>query len=125
MGKQFALRAEQIERLVEEQGSCYATDMITVVGKKVGYMYREAPDNELDSGWRFFSGGETQEYLDDPQNLSLYDVNTIANYDREIVPLLDEPVGRAFGRDAQGKLRPVGSPFASGRKTTKDHSAER
>lgn len=70
-------------------------------------MYREAPDGELDSGWRFFSGEETQAYVDDPQNLSLYDVNTIANYDRDIIPLLDTPMGSAFERDSQGGFRPV------------------
>jgi hypothetical protein len=28
-----------------------------------------------------------------------YDVNTIANYDRDIIPLLDAPAGSAFMRD--------------------------
>ena len=31
----------------------------------------------------------------------LYDVNTIANYDPEIIPFLDSPPGSAFERDAQ------------------------
>src|SRR5215469_1976352 len=97
--KTFALPVEKIVRLVPAQGSCLATDMITVHGRKVGYMYREAPDNDLDSGWRFFSGEETQEYVDDPDNLGLYDVNTIANYDPEIVPYLNELIGSAYERD--------------------------
>jgi hypothetical protein len=65
-------------------------------------MYREAPDTELDSGWRFFSGEESQTYADDPGNFGLYDVNTVANYDAEIIPLLDAPIGAAFERDASG-----------------------
>jgi hypothetical protein len=64
--KKFALPAEQIRSLAPNRGSCFATDMITVEGQKVGYMYREAPDNDLDSGWRFFSGKESQDYVDDP-----------------------------------------------------------
>jgi hypothetical protein len=28
-------------------------------------MYRELPDNNVDSGWRFFSAEDTQEYVDD------------------------------------------------------------
>ena len=76
--------------------------MITVHGRKVGYMYRETPDNDSDSGWRFFAGNETQEYVDDPDNLSLYDVNTIANYDREIIPYLADPIGSAYERDTSG-----------------------
>jgi hypothetical protein len=76
--------------------------MITVHGRKVGYMYRETPESGGDSGWRFFSGEETQEYVDDPDNLGLYDVNTITNYDREIIPYLDEPMGSAYERDSAG-----------------------
>ena len=72
--------------------------MITVEGKKVGYMYREQPDRDIDSGWRFFAGEETQEYIDDPSNTSIYDVNTIANYDSDIIPFLEYPIGSAFER---------------------------
>lgn len=97
--KKFALPAEKILRLVPAQGYCFATDAITVEGRKVGYMYRETPENDSDSGWRFFSGEETQEYIDDPDNLGLYDVNTIANYDPEIIPHLNEPVSSAYERD--------------------------
>ena len=32
-------------------------------------------------------------------DLAVYDVNTIANYDPEIVRLLDAPVGSAFERE--------------------------
>ena len=49
-----------------------------------------------DSGWHFVHGTEDEAYMDNPQNFKIYDVNTIANYRPEIVPLLDEPVGSAF-----------------------------
>ena len=64
-----------------------------------------------DSGWRFFEGDEAQNYVDDPSNLGMYDVNTIANYDSEIIPLLQAPEGSAFERDESGAFVPVG--FAS------------
>jgi hypothetical protein len=98
--KQFRLRADQIKPLVQDRGGCYATDMIPVEGFKVGFMYREEPDFDVDSGWRFLAGVESQEYLDDPANLAIYDVNTIANYDPEIIPFLRAPIGSAFERDA-------------------------
>jgi hypothetical protein len=88
-------------------GSCIATDRITVDGAKVGYCYRETPDDPSDSGWRFFAGDETEEYADDANNLALYDVNTIANYDSSIAPLLDAPAGSAFERDESGRLIPI------------------
>jgi hypothetical protein len=96
--KKFALRADQIRPLAENRGGCIATNMITVEGRKVGYMYREEPDNDIDSGWRFMSGRESREYMDDAANHTVYDVNTIANYDPDIIPLLDAPVGSAFER---------------------------
>ena len=65
-------------------------------------MYREAPSDRVDSGWRFFAGDESQAYVDRPENLAMYDVNTIANCDPSIVGWLDSPVGRAFGRNADG-----------------------
>ena len=61
-------------------------------------MYREEPDNNIDSGWSFFSGTESQEYLDDSANTSLYDVNTVANYDPAIIPYLDSAVGTQLER---------------------------
>ena len=101
MAKRFHLRADQIKPLAKGHGPCFATDMITVDGQKVGYMYREEhhDDKTTLSGWVFMSGRETQEYMDDPDNIAIYDVNTIANYDPEIIPFLDAPIGSAFARN--------------------------
>ena len=97
--RNFFIPGDEIDpTLAPGRGSGYATDAITVDGEPVGFMYREPPDNPSDSGWRFFAGTEPQEYLDDPDNLGIYDVNTIANYDQEIIPFLDAPVGSAFER---------------------------
>ena len=94
--KQFKIAGDQIKLLAEGHGGCYATDMITVEGQKVGYMYREKPDFPEDSGWRFFSRKESQDYLEDPDHTAIYDVNTIANYDVAIISLLGSPMGSAF-----------------------------
>ena len=99
--KRFILRPEQIKPLAEGHGAAFATDYITVHGQKVGYMYREEPDNEYDSGWRFMAGHETQDYMDNPRNIDIYDVNTIANYDPDIIPLLDAPFETAYGRNEE------------------------
>ena len=96
--KHFKIAGCDMKPLAEGYGGCFATDMITVEGRKVGYMYREKPDFDDDSGWRFFAGTESPEYVDDPGNMAIYDVNTIANYDPAIIPLLDSAVGSAFER---------------------------
>jgi len=86
------------KQLITPMGGCLATDKITVDGLAVDYMYREEAHNELDSGWRFFSGTEDQAYVDNPDNTSVYDVNTIANYDRAIIPYLQLPLGAELER---------------------------
>ena len=98
MKKQFKLKPEDIRQLIEHMGGCVATDKITVYGEPVDYMVREEPLNDVDSGWQFFSGTETQEYIDDPANSMVYDVNTIANYDPAIIPYLDLPFGTQLER---------------------------
>ena len=74
-------------------------------------MYREEPDFPDDSGWRFFSGKESQDYIEDPANTTIYEVNTIANYDPSIIPLLDSAVGSAFERRGWFGGKFVAVPF--------------
>ena len=96
MAKKLKLSADAIKPLVTDGGGCIATDRITVEGYPVRFMYREAPVNSTDSGWRFLSGFESDAYMEEPGNQSFYEVNTIANYDQSIIAFLDAPVGSAF-----------------------------
>lgn len=96
--KQFKLRASEIVDLIPPMGGCIATDAITVEGNPVRFMYRDSPNNEMDSGWQLFAGTESQEYLDDLDHVGIYDVNTIANYDRAIIAYLHLPVGTELER---------------------------
>ena len=96
--KIFKIKTEEIIQLIEPMGGCIATDKITVEGELVDYMVRGEPNNDLDSGWQFFSGTEDQDYIDNPNNSAIYDVNTIANYDKAIIPYLDLPVGTQLER---------------------------
>ncbi|MDR1483698.1 MAG: DUF2185 domain-containing protein [Planctomycetaceae bacterium] len=103
--KKYRFTDDQIEAVVLNCGSCYASDMITVEGFKVGFLYRQEAEFEGDSGWRFLTGFETDQYLDNINNFTKFDVNWIANCDPDIVPYLDKPVGSAFGRDpAKGNI---------------------
>lgn len=100
MDRSFRLRADQIRPIATNRGGCIASDRITVDGEAVGYMYRERPHDDLDSGWRFLAGDESKEYMADSSKHTVYDVNTIANYDPSIIPFLDAPEGATFARDA-------------------------
>jgi len=96
--KTFEVPNSQLRAIALGLGSAFATERITLEGRRVGYMYREEPDDVLDSGWRFLCGDESQEYLDESGHLEIHDVNTIANHDPDIVPYLGARIGSAFER---------------------------
>lgn len=106
--KKLKIEGKDIQMLLEWEGpsGAIATDKIMVDGNKIGYMYREKPNpNYPDSGWRFFQGEETEEYVNDIKNSGIYDLNTICNYDPSIIPFLKSPYGVAYYRDKMGTFR--------------------
>lgn len=78
---------------------CIVTDRITKDGFKVGYMYSEEPDDgRPDSGWRFMAGDEEDEYMADANNHHIFSINTICNYDPDIIPYIKAEIGSVFIR---------------------------
>lgn len=70
-------------------------------------MYREMPDDDIefsgsDSGWRFFTGDENDEYMDNSDNFGIYHLNTVCNYAPDILPLLSSDYGTVFARNETG-----------------------
>ncbi len=100
----FKLTKEEIQPLAMGYGGCIASNKITVEGLPVRFMYREKPDNKIDSGWRFLSGFEDDAYMEDAAHHGVYDVNTIANYDPGIISLLDSPCGCAFEKTPESEI---------------------
>ena len=108
--RDYHVKAEDMKNLLpdwEEATGCIATNRITVEGCKVGYCYREKPDGDWDSGWRFTAGDESEEYMDDPNNAGIYKLNTICNDDPDIIPLLNTPAPCAFERDENGVFQQI------------------
>jgi hypothetical protein len=68
--------------------------------KKVRFMYKEQSYKEMDSGWRFFSGDATQEYVDNADNLLLVTLNyVINNVDSSVEKYLNSQIGIAYERE--------------------------
>ena len=106
----YHVKAEDMKNLLPDWAGadgCIATNRITVEGCKVGYCYREKPDGDWDSGWRFTAGDESEEYMDDPNNAGIYKLNTICNDDPDIIPLLNTPAPCAFERDENGVFQQI------------------
>jgi hypothetical protein len=97
--KTHVKEAGEIKPIATGYGACFATSEIAEKGRKVGYFYREKPDSYADSGWRFLSGYESAEFMANPNNIGLYDINIIANCDPDIIAYLHKPIGSVFIRD--------------------------
>ena len=111
MTKSYALAPDDLKPLIAGSGRCIASDRITVDRQPVGYMYREAPDYDADSGWRFFAGDEDDAYMESVEHFGIHDLNTIANYDLGIIPYLPNRVGTAFERQpGSQRFMPVEAP---------------
>lgn len=103
--KKFKIPQEDIKVIIPNAGSCIASDKITVEGLPVRYMYREEPDFETDTGWRFFSGTESQDYVDNAENMMIYNLNTILNYDITILPYLNLDYGSELEKSKNDKFK--------------------
>ena len=102
-----------IDRFDDQGGSLrlgwiIASHRVMRAGLPVGDCYREAPDGPGDSGWRMFSGDESQAYVDDPDHFAMYNASTVVEHDPALARVLGTPGPCAFERDgATGELVPV------------------
>jgi len=79
-------------------GGLVVSKMVSVDKKKPMFMYREKRTRPEDSGWRIFSGLESQKYTDNPDNAGIYDPSTILKIDASFADLLLKGVGSVFER---------------------------
>ena len=86
---------------------CIAANTVATGEFPVGFLYREAPAFENDSGWRFFSGDETDEYTDDTANFSVCALSDIIKFNPELAALLHHPAGSAWEAAEDGSFLPV------------------
>ena len=93
------------DNLVEKYAKrCFVTNRILREGARVSYLYREGPDEEADSGWRFTANDESDEYMDNVDNLAYVSVGLVLSHDDSFIHLLDSPRGSAYARDSKTGL---------------------
>lgn len=107
--KKYAFSASEMLHLIPDdfEGACgcFISDRVTVDGMKIGYMYREEPDENMpDSGWRFMAGDEDDEYISNYENVGIYHINTACNCDMDIIPFLTQEPYVAYIRDENGRF---------------------
>lgn len=98
----IATEHDDNDNLVEKYiKRCFVTNHVLREGKQAGYLYREEPDNEEDSGWRITANDESNEYMEDSKNCAYVSLGAVLNQDNSFVELLESPVGSAFFRDPE------------------------
>lgn len=96
------LDPEKMAELVKIPGFSIVSNHILNEGMPIMFMYREAPTESEDSGWRFLSGKENQEYIDEVENSRFIGLNTMANMDKAIIPHLNLKKGTELERNEPG-----------------------
>ncbi|GHT54812.1 hypothetical protein FACS189451_11390 [Bacteroidia bacterium] len=65
----------------------------------IGYCYRDTPDNNIDSGWRFLYGDEEEEYLENPVNTETVYPEQMLSINPALDVILSAPAGSEFEWD--------------------------
>ena len=87
-----------VERYIKR---CFVTKRILDDGQPVGYLYREDPDQEDDSGWRITANDESDEYMSNSKNLAYVSLGAVLSRDDSFRELLDAPSGSAYFRNPE------------------------
>ena len=82
---------------------CFVTNNVLYEGQAVGFLYKEDPDYDDDSGWRFSTGTESEEYMDDSNNISYVSLGAVLREDDGFVNLLDREEGVVFEKTTSGE----------------------
>lgn len=78
---------------IKKAGGCIVSKNIIEGKGQLKWLIREESTSPVDNGWRFFSDIDTNDYLEDPNNLLVCDFNTVANIEPAIIGIYLMPVG--------------------------------
>ena len=79
-------------------GGLMVSKMVVDENIKPGFLYREKRVRPEDSGWRIFTGFESEEYNDNPKNIGIYNPSTILKIDPSLKDILLKGVGSVYER---------------------------
>ncbi len=92
---------------------CFVTNKILYENAPINYIYREEQIEKdenrdyVDTGWRILSGNESDEYMDDSENMSLVSLGAVLSIDDSFIDLLDSEVGTSFERNEKGFFKKI------------------
>ena len=82
-----------MKKYIENAGSCIVTKSILNGETKFRWLFREKPLNNIDTGWMAFGDSDNDDYVNDPKNLTVVDLNTLINIEPTILNVYEMPIG--------------------------------
>ena len=82
-----------MKKYVENAGSCIVTKSLLNGESNFRWLFREEPLDNIDTGWLAFGDSDNDDYVNDPKNLSVVDLNTLINIEPTILNVYEMPVG--------------------------------
>lgn len=112
VGDEVSFEPRHIARTVIKKGdprwidsaelTAFVSAMCLEPAECVRFLYREQPDRAEDSGWRMFTGHESDEYTSDPKNVKLINVGWMLDRDPSLLEPLKKGVGAVYERKGKG-----------------------
>ena len=82
-----------MKKYVENAGSCIVTKSLLNGESNFRWLFREEPLDNIDTGWLAFGDSDNDDYVNDPKNLTVVDLNTLINIEPTILNVYEMPVG--------------------------------
>lgn len=82
-----------MRKFIQNAGGCVVSNNILSGRGKLKWCIREDPINDNDNGWRFLSDIDTDQYLNNPNNMSICDFNTVAEIEPAILAIYNCEIG--------------------------------
>ncbi|WP_291147072.1 DUF2185 domain-containing protein [Flavobacterium sp. UBA7680] len=79
-------------------GGLMVSKMVLDKNMKPRFLYRVKRTRPEDSGWRVFTGFESEEYTDNPDNSGIYNPSTILKIDPSLKDILLKGIGSVYER---------------------------
>ena len=94
---------QEFRQYISGAGACIVSKSVLERRTALRWLFRE--DNGIGNGWVAFGASDTQEYLDQAENLVFGNFNTLANVEPAVLNVLYLPVGAdlEFKSDQSGK----------------------
>lgn len=88
---------------MENAGGVIITKSLYEGKSKLKWIFREKSIDKNDNGWRAIGDTDTQEYINDSNNLVVIDFNTLANIEPAVLLIYDLPYGTDLQFCDEGK----------------------